>query len=132
MKYFVQAVVLGLVSCGASQAWCADNVEAREGHRLALKICSACHVIGPDQQTAPLLRHPAPSFAQIAKQRDVSPGAIRQFLRSTHTDMVSPFEMPNPQLLDQQADAIAAYLLSLKDSRRDLSDHGLPSTAAGK
>ncbi|WP_281407394.1 hypothetical protein [Methylobacterium sp. P1-11] len=40
------------------------------------------------------------------------------FLQTTHVGATPPFEMPNPQLLDQQADAIAIYLASLKDRHR--------------
>jgi cytochrome c2 len=34
--------------------------DAKEGHRLALKICYACHVVASDQPYPPILRHPAP------------------------------------------------------------------------
>lgn len=121
MKHLVQAFLIGLPTFHASHVCAegdAEKAEIHEGHRLALQICSACHVVGSDQQSAPILRRPGPSFAQIAQRRDVSPRSMRVFLQTRHVGTTPPFEMPNPQLLDQQADAIAIYLSSLRDRHR--------------
>lgn len=121
MKHLVQAFIVGLLTVHANHVWAegtAEPAQIREGHRLALQICSACHIVGSDQQSAPILRRPGPLFAEIARRRDVSPRSIRAFLQTRHVGTTPPSEMPNPQLLDEQADAIASYLASLKDRRR--------------
>jgi mono/diheme cytochrome c family protein len=85
-----------------------------EGHRLALEICTACHVVGPDQQVRPLLRNPAPNFQTIAGKPGISAASLNQFILTTHLGITNPDGMPNPQLTEDQAADIASYILSLR------------------
>ena len=39
---------------------------------------------------------------------------MRNFLRSTHSNISHPSAMPNPELTEQQIDDIAAYIASLR------------------
>jgi mono/diheme cytochrome c family protein len=87
-----------------------------EGHRLALKICSACHVVASDQQNAPLLHHPAPDFETIAARPGISAPPLQLFILTTHLDIGTPENMPNPQLTEDQAADIASYIASLRSS----------------
>lgn len=107
-------VGLGLVAnpACAQDASVADDV--REGHRLAILICSYCHVAATDQPDEPILQPPGPSFASIAQRNDVSVDSLRTFLRTTHRNVSRPNGMPNPELLDFQAKQVAAYILSLR------------------
>jgi mono/diheme cytochrome c family protein len=84
-----------------------------EGHRLALKICGACHVVAPDQQIPPILRNPAPNFQAIASRPGVSTASLQQFIMTTHWEITTPDTMPNPQLTEEQAANIASYIVSL-------------------
>ncbi|MGP0089558.1 MAG: c-type cytochrome [Xanthobacteraceae bacterium] len=104
------AVVAG--STRAQDAGVADDL--REGHRLAVAVCSLCHVAAPDQEINPILRPPAPSFSSIAQRNDISADSIRKFLTTTHMDIGNATGMPNPQLLDFQIAQVTAYLLSLR------------------
>jgi mono/diheme cytochrome c family protein len=60
------AIMTAFVGSTLQVAVAATSGNPTEGHRLALMICSACHVVGPDQQSRPLLRNPAPNFRTIA------------------------------------------------------------------
>jgi mono/diheme cytochrome c family protein len=111
------APAIVVLSVLASSAWSQETAPAddvQQGHRLANLICSNCHVASSDQQFAPILRPPAPSFESIAKRESTSADSIRKFLTTTHRDISSPDGMPNPQLLDFQVRQVAAYLMSLR------------------
>ncbi len=84
------------------------------GHRLALLICSACHIAGPDQNGLPILRPPAVSFQSLAQKEGANYDQIREFMLTTHQDVTHPKEMPNPMLMEQEASDIAAYIISLR------------------
>jgi mono/diheme cytochrome c family protein len=105
---------IGLVASPAcaQQAGVADDV--REGHRLAILICSYCHVAAVDQTDKPLLQPPGPAFASLARRSDLSADSLRTFLSTTHRDLSRPQGMPNPELLDYQVKQVAAYILSLR------------------
>ncbi|WP_213742207.1 hypothetical protein [Bradyrhizobium sp. dw_411] len=90
----------------------ANSDEIRKGHYLAVLMCSSCHIVGTDQ-SAPVLRPPAPSFVSIAQR--VNAEQIDSFLTTTHRDMSNPAGMPNPELGDFQKRQVEAYLLSLRE-----------------
>ncbi len=58
-----------------------------------------------------------PSFAKIAKGPHATPDSLRDFLRSTHSDVSHPSAMPSPELTEQQIDDIAAYIASLRPAK---------------
>ncbi len=105
-------IALGLFA-GPARAQQADDVQ--QGHRLAIIICSYCHVAAADQVDKPLLQPPGPPFASIARRNDVSADSLRAFLTTTHRDVGRSQGMPNPELLDDQIRQVAAYILSLRD-----------------
>lgn len=84
-----------------------ESADARAGQELAIKACSPCHVV-----SAPT----GPSFADIAKGQHAEPEALRDFMRSTHSDVSHPGAMPTPELTDGQIEEIAAYLATLRGS----------------
>ena len=100
-------------SARAQQGGVADD--ARDGHRLAIIICSYCHLAATDQADKPILQPPGPSFASLARRKDVSADSLRAFLTTTHRDVSRSQGMPNPELLDYQIKQVAAYILSLRD-----------------
>lgn len=57
---------------------------------------------------------PAPAFAKIARDKEVSIETLRQFLPTTHRDISATRGMSNPRLMDFQIDEVAAYILSLR------------------
>ena len=72
------------------------NNEVREGHRVAILICSNCHVVAHDQSFEPILRPPAPSFESIAQRTNITTNSVREFLATTHRNIGNPTGMPNP------------------------------------
>jgi mono/diheme cytochrome c family protein len=76
---------------------------AAEGQRLADTWCANCHVVGPQQRTAP--GDAAPSFTAIAMRPSTTAASLRDYLRTPHPNM------PDYRLTNQQLDALAAYIL---------------------
>jgi mono/diheme cytochrome c family protein len=87
---------------------------AREGHFLAITLCSTCHVAGADQPKEPIRQPPAPSFESIAQRRDVNAASLQNFLNTTHKGLDNPKGMPNPSLADDQVKDVVLYILSLR------------------
>jgi mono/diheme cytochrome c family protein len=111
----VGAVLAALCSMPSQGADAARGPSAARGEQLARLICSACHVVAPDQQFPPLLREPAPPFEQIAKRPDTTEKTLRHFISTTHWDEKTlPMTMPNPELTEEQTIAVARYIISLR------------------
>jgi len=112
------AGLLAFVSSLGLAAEAETAADPAEGHRLALKICSACHVVASDQQFPPMLRNPAPNFQAIAARPGTSAASLQRFILTTHAEIATPKGMPNPQLTEDQAAEIAAYMVSLGSANR--------------
>jgi mono/diheme cytochrome c family protein len=91
-----------------------DEATSVKGRAFALLVCSACHVVAPDQPFAPILRNPGPAFQMIADKPTTTAASLRVFLSTTHTTMSTPNSMPNPQLADYQINEVISYILSLR------------------
>jgi mono/diheme cytochrome c family protein len=109
---FALLAVIVVDSSRAEDAAGADDVQ--EGHRLAVLVCSSCHVVARDQPYSTVLSPPAPSFESIAQRGDMTAQAVVSFLSTTHRGVGNPKGMPNPELTDTYAKQVAAYLLSLR------------------
>jgi cytochrome c551/c552 len=95
-------IVATLALLGAIAPAVADEV--KDGEALAQRLCAKRHVVS---QTV------GPPFADIAKDPHASVGFLRDFLRSTHSDVSHPNAMPNPSLSQREIEALAAYIASL-------------------
>ena len=113
-KAVAAAVVVAAVAAPAAAEEIGNPVE---GHVLALKICSFCHVVAADQEFPPTLRKPAPSFRAIANRRGTTGESLRRFLATTHTTIAEPANMPNPRMTDEQIVDIVAYILTLRSGQ---------------
>lgn len=91
--------------------------DANEGRRLALRVCSACHVVSPKEEFKPILQPPAPSFARIANQPRTTAATLRHFISTTHKGIVPPHQMPNPELSGEQVADVVSFIMSLRDRR---------------
>lgn len=111
------ALVLGFVAAAANAQVPPGGGDPALGHRLALQVCAACHIVAADQALPPILRPPAPSFRAIARKPGTTAASLRSFLSTTHTAIGTPASMPNPELTDEQAADVAAYILSLQTRR---------------
>jgi cytochrome c2 len=91
------------------------NAELARGEHVARLICATCHVVAKDQEFAPMLSQPAPSFLDIANRPGVTAESLQRFITSTHWDPEKlPMTMPNPMLMPEQTRAVARYILSLR------------------
>jgi mono/diheme cytochrome c family protein len=88
--------------------------EVAQGRAIALNVCAACHVAAEDQAEAPQLKPPAPPFAEIAGRPDVTEAFLRDFLMKPHGQTRSLSAMPGFLVPGPQADAVIAYLMSLR------------------
>jgi mono/diheme cytochrome c family protein len=111
------AAAATLVVAGSMRAHAKDATPAdvRAGESIALGLCSTCHVVASNQPAAPVLTHPPKSFQQIADDPATTTANVRRFITTTHWDYHSlPMTMPDPNLLDDEADQVSAYILSLR------------------
>jgi len=110
------AVVCGLLSTrGRTQTVAPPAAELAHGEHIARFVCATCHVVAKDQEFAPLLSKPAPSFFDIANRPGVSAESLQHFIAATHwdpdkLDMTMPALMATPE----QSRAVTRYILSLK------------------
>jgi cytochrome c1 len=118
MNRFALVTLLGALSALSAASARAEDQPATDdvsaGRALSLRLCTPCHVVLPDQETAPILDPPAPSFRSIANQRDLTPDKLNRFLAETHSSMRNLRSMPNPQLNADQIRQAVAFLTSLK------------------
>lgn len=119
MKSIVTGWVVGIAAVsatsGSAVAGQMPSTTVGRGEQLSRLICSACHVVAADQEFPPLLRQPAPPFADIANRDGVSEKSLRHFITMTHWDEKTlPMSMPNPELTEEQTIAVSRYIMSLR------------------
>jgi mono/diheme cytochrome c family protein len=98
--FAVSSLIVAAVAGGPAAA--SDPVE---GRRLAQDLCSACHLVTP-QQAGPVVDG-VPAFAALARDRSMTDEALRGFIVDPHP------QMPRVQLTATEIDAIVAYIRSL-------------------
>ncbi|NQV81965.1 MAG: cytochrome c [Alphaproteobacteria bacterium] len=104
---YVAIVLAVLASIAHAQDMRRGN--ALEGKRMALDLCSGCHVVAPEQ-TRPAI-DVVPPFATIANNAETTEFRIRVFLHDTPHPI-----MPNFIFTDEEVENLAAYILSLRRS----------------
>ena len=105
-------VAVGIVVAALASAAHAQDVQAGNpgsGKRLALELCSGCHVVAPEQQRPAI--DVVPAFATIANEPDTTTFRLRVFLHDTPHPV-----MPNYIFTDKEVDDLIAYILSLRQS----------------
>jgi len=107
-------VMLGMGHATAFAQTAQNSDEVAKGHYLAVMVCSICHVAAPDQEHPPMMKPPAPPFAEIAQRPDVTEASLTKFIATTHRGLDHPAGMPNPDLADYQIKEVVAYILSLR------------------
>jgi mono/diheme cytochrome c family protein len=101
--------ILVLAGISATARGQAPRGDAQAGQRLALRVCSACHIVAARQEM-PLVAHNAPSFFAIAGR----PGTTRQSLAAFLAHPHPLGRMPFPELTPHQIADVSAYILSLR------------------
>jgi mono/diheme cytochrome c family protein len=108
-------MALGLAAGAVGPAWSQDATEdVQKGRHIAEVVCWTCHVVAQNQEFAPMLQPPAPTFASISRRSNVTADYLRKFIATTHRDISKPQGMPNPQLLDFQIEQVVAYIMTLR------------------
>lgn len=85
-----------------------------EGYRVAIYVCSECHVVAVDQRVPPRQVPQGPTFMSIADNPDLTVPRLREHLLYTHRTTATPSHMPNPHLYDFEINEVIAYIRSLR------------------
>ena len=80
-----------------------------QGSVIARERCAECHLIVKESGSS--TNEKAPTFARIANLPGMTSAALRAALNTSHSTM------PNLVIMDDDADSIIAYILSLRDSQ---------------
>lgn len=104
MKFPITFAFAALIAAPASAQSSAETVAA--GRSLAMRSCSACHVVSERPQQPAV--DGVPSFAQIASNPNTTPDGLRTFIQTPHSPM------PNFSLSRKQIDEVTAYIMSLR------------------
>jgi hypothetical protein len=91
-----------------------SDQSVQAGRALAIKICTACHIVSADQPFRPILRRPAPEFRAIASRQTTTAQSLRSFLSTTHTTISAPYKMPSPELTGEMTEQVISYILSFR------------------
>jgi hypothetical protein len=118
--------LLAAISCWSAAAGAQgppripESEYANAGRALALRLCTPCHVVAPDQETRPTRRPPATSFEEIARRPGLTAESLRGFLLTTHSASAAGTPaMPNPMLDQDQLTYVVHYLLALRGNAAD-------------
>ena len=104
------AIVIGLSAAAAAAQQLPPRDAAKEGHRLALNKCDACHIVASDQQFRPLLANYAPSFFEVANRPRTDARSLEAYLSQPHNYS----GMPYPDLTPAEVTGLVSYILSLR------------------
>jgi mono/diheme cytochrome c family protein len=102
MKFTIIVFVGTFVSLASWPTWAAD---AAHGRQLAMRWCSACHLVAENQQQRTVTE--APPFVGIANRPDFNAAGLALFLLDPHP------RMPDMSLTRAEAADLAAYIASL-------------------
>ncbi len=113
-------LLIGTCTLAKAQPPSRESREASiaRGHKFALLVCSACHVVATDQPAPPILRTPGSTFDVIANKPETTEASLKIFLSTTHGKIVNPPGMPNPDLADYEMEEVIAYIMSLRREQR--------------
>jgi len=109
------ALIIAVWSTVTLAQHAAQTKDVRAGQELAETICANCHSVAPNEPATHVLSPQPPSFSAIADDPSATPKTLRRFISTTHWDeQTFPMTMPDPMLLDEEYDEVAAYILSLR------------------
>ena len=86
------------------------------GRSLALRACTGCHIVAPDQPFKPVFTGPPhpPDFNDIANRPNVTAAALQRHLASLPAVPQHP-GMANPVLTGEQLRDVSAFIVGLRD-----------------
>ncbi len=109
-----------VLSLAVPAAACAevDSGNIQTGRALALRACTGCHVVAPDQPFAPVFTGPSPppDFSAVANRSNTTAASLRRYLASLPA-VPPPGRMANADLNAKELTDVVAYIMSLKQAR---------------
>lgn len=78
-------VLCGVLSPSAQAQAVTDNAELAHCEHIARFVCATCHVVARNQEFAPMLSEPTPSFLEIANRPRVSRESLQHFSSPART-----------------------------------------------
>jgi cytochrome c553 len=90
---------------------------AGDGRTFALRACTGCHVVEPDQPFKPIYTGPPspPSFKEIANQPKVTAASLRHHLE-TLPAVPKNLHIANALLSSQELRDVVAFIITLRDN----------------
>ena len=89
---------------------------AEDGRTLALRACTGCHVVAPDQPFKPVYTGPPrpPDFKEIANQPNLAAASLQHHLE-TLPAVPKDLRMANALLSSQELRDVVAFIIALRD-----------------
>jgi cytochrome c1 len=89
---------------------------AEDGRTFALRACTGCHVVAPDQPFKPIYTGPPrpPDFNEIAKRPNLAAASLLHHVE-TLPAVPKNLRMANPLLSSQELRDVVAFIISLRD-----------------
>jgi mono/diheme cytochrome c family protein len=114
------ALIASLMACLAAAAAprnSSTTADAGAGRHFALRACTGCHIVSPDQPFAPLIdRTPMPpDFAAIANKSNTTPQSLRRYFASLRP-VPPPGQMADPYLTERDRENIIAFIMTLRQA----------------
>jgi len=110
----ISSLVVGLAATAAPRNP-PTLADAGAGRDLALRACTGCHIVSPDQPFAPLINRtpPPPDFVAIASKPNTTPQSLRRFFASLRP-VPLPGQMADPYLMQRDLENIIAFIMTLR------------------
>jgi mono/diheme cytochrome c family protein len=109
MRLSLARLAMAATAFACSPVLAAQVATPEEGHQVARRLCSECHLLGIERGRS--LHDNAPTFQKIAETPGMTAAAFRLTFNRWHQ------EMPNVVLADEELDSIFMYIQSLRTSR---------------
>jgi mono/diheme cytochrome c family protein len=112
------AILISLVASGGDAAERSRREyrgNADAGREFALRVCTGCHVVSPDQPFAPDLKG-KPDFHTIANRLGVTAESLRRKLAAL-PQVPAHGQMANPQISEVDRADVVAYIMSLREKQ---------------
>lgn len=103
-------IALGMVFVLTGAATASSAADATQGLALARSLCSSCHIVGPGEAPR-VVNADIPSFMAVAAKEGQTKDRIMASVLNPHP------VMPQVQLTNRELDAIATYIMSLKEQK---------------
>lgn len=113
---FALLTVTLLVGCAATEQHLSsapagvEQTKVARGLAFAMEQCSGCHALEPGEEPP---NPQAPSFVAVANDLGFDPATLREFFLDKHD---TPAQM-TIELEEEQAEIVAAYIMSLRSPR---------------